>query len=184
MAWIQLFPTGNKLMSQSVTQMQDNNLALQTYAATDHFFNTGAPTEGHHKFMHMQNQGVVPPIVLDTVICSVAVAGHSQPFFRNAGGAKEITMNQYGTVIAGGAGVHNLPTFAGTPRCQGILMISDHANYSNSGFAFVSWNGTVHTRQIVVHGTITAVASATPFATFTTTAAGTFEWTFIRIEAF
>jgi hypothetical protein len=187
MVWVQAFPTGATLISQSVAQMQANNLALQTYANTDHFFNTGAPSEGHHRQVQLQNLGAVPAVALSSAIWSQNnPSGNSQPHFINSTTHLDTILvgSTSGTIGPVGAGTFNVLDFTGLPKCQGILMINDRANYTNSAFAFVSYgNGTVHVRQIVVHGTVTSIQSLTPHVRMTTTAGGTWEMLFMRVES-
>jgi hypothetical protein len=188
MVWVQAFPQGNTLISQSVGTFQANNLAIETYANTDHFFNTGAPTEGHHRQIQLQNLGAPPAVALNSAIWSQNNAtGNAQPFFRNGVSTRGICCFESGTAVAAGAGVGwHLYNFAGTPKCQGILMVCDRANYHNQAISMITWaNGSAHYIDIDVRGTITHLyTNLATLILMDTTAGGTFEWTFIRIEAF
>ena len=87
MAWVQVFPTGPTLISQSVQQFQDNWLFLQTNINTDHFFNTGAPNEGHHRFVQMLNGGgdaALAAGMSGVVYTKNNGAGNAQPWYRSA----------------------------------------------------------------------------------------------------
>lgn len=130
MAWVQLFPTNNTLISASVNQIQQNWLFLQQNINTDHSFNTGAPSEGHHRFMHLPTQGADPAVILTGVVYQKAnLAGSPRLYYRTTVPVARI--EQIPTAMTGmvnlpvGAGWTNVINLAGQPSFGGIFTAFD-----------------------------------------------------------
>lgn len=146
MAWVQLFPTGNTLISQSVGQIQANWLFIQNNINTDHSFNTGAPSEGHHKFMHLPTQGADQAVILTGVVYQKAnTSGNPMLYYRTTqSGINQIATGAYGTIAIAGAGTWMLHDFVGKPKMMAIITATEWASTHNRrAVGFVTWNGAV-----------------------------------------
>ncbi len=144
MVWNAVFPLGTTQINQSVQQFQDNWAFLQTNINTDHFFNTGAPTEGHHRQVYTNNQGADPALAgMDAVIYTKAVGTSpaTVPFIRTASGALPIPNYSNLTVVYAGPGTAPILTFLGLVHGQGLIYFSDINNSANRALCFYSYDG-------------------------------------------
>lgn len=143
MAWNPTFPTPATRISQSVQQIQDNWAFLQTNINTDHFYNSGAPNEGHHRFVQLITQGADPALALNGVLYSKAVTGGTiQPFYRNATNIQQVPTIRSGVAaVGGGGGNFSLANLAGTQPFSGFITSVDQATTATRGCAFIIWDG-------------------------------------------
>lgn len=136
MVWVQAFPTGPTLISQSVTQFQDNWLFLQNSINTDHFFNSGAPNEGHHRFTQTVNQVADPAVAVDSVSYTKLINAKTQPFFRNSNNVYRVPFGQAGTTAVGAAGGPRTVNVLTFPAISGVFTVMANVNGAeNEGFA-------------------------------------------------
>ena len=153
MVWVQLFPLGTTFINQSVTQFQDNWLFLQTNINKDHFFNTGAPDEGHHKFVNLLSAGDAALAAgMSGVLYSKGTGGSgtiNQPFWRNAnaaGAIQQIPTLLTGTTIAIGAGAQTTTVLdfniGPQPNCHGIFEVFVQGSTNSMAVGYYTWNGT------------------------------------------
>lgn len=143
MAWDPNFPTPGTRISQSVQQIQNNWAFLQNNINTDHFYNSGAPNEGHHRFVQLITQGADPALALNGVLYSKAVTGGTiQPFYRNATNIQQIPTVRSGvTAVGGGGGTFALTNLAGTQTFSAFITSVDQANLNTRACGFVVWDG-------------------------------------------
>jgi len=166
MPWVQAFPTNNTLINQSVNQIQQNWLAIQNNINTDHFFNTGAPNEGHHNFVQMPTQGADPAVALSGALYVKAAPRDAElrPFYRNAVEVSQLTTATeiFPIAIPGAAGTYTVIDYAApaTPAFWGIVMVGDEAFWGNSAAAIVmSFAGGIFVRTIYAAGTFTGLSA-------------------------
>ncbi len=182
MVWVQLFPTGATFINQSVQQIQDNWLFLQTNINTDHYFNSGAPNEGHHRFSQYVNQAGDPALTVDGVVYVKPNPGGSiQPFFRNANtaaGTRQICTFENPGFYTFGAPGNNIPVLdlTGRPGFYGFFLTAQIGGSLNEGCAYVVWDGAnARVIQLGVRGQITAIGENGTFITMSSTTAGNFQ---------
>ena len=176
MAWIQLFPTSNTRISQSVDRIQANWLYIQTTTKVDHYFDDAAPgNDGHHKFIHLPTQTApADPVVLLTgvVYQKHNAAGKDRLYYRTPviGGlpAPLNRIEQIPTAITGqkvlaaSAGVKTVLDFTGYPNFQGVFTAYKSGNPGDRCTASIFYNGTEvkvlpNGVDSLVHGAITQV---------------------------
>ena len=185
MAWNPTFPTPATRISQSVQQIQDNWAFLQTNINTDHFYNSGAPNEGHHRFVQHVNQGADPVVAVAGVLYTkvgLAPDNANQLFFRNNYNVRQVSSYIMDSTVVGGAGVHNLVNLAGTPDFMGFFMA--HRQGANGrAFAYLIWDGaTIFLTQLSAVGSITAIGFTGTTLQVTTNAGGTIDWMYTTNE--
>lgn len=185
MAWNAIFPTPATRISQSVQQIQDNWAFLQANINTDHYFNSGAPNEGHHRFVQLVDQGADPVVAVSSVFYSkLGPGGASQPYFRNGTDVRAVTTYINGNFVLAGPGVYllDLSTY---PPFVGYFSIYRQGGSAGNGCAFVVWD-TFNARvsQITVRGSIVSIGEATTnIAINTTSGAGvTLQWQLINMQ--
>jgi hypothetical protein len=169
MAWVQLFPTNATPINQSVNQIQQNWLFIQNNINTDHFFNSGAPTEGHHRFVHLPAQVADPIVALAGVIYAKNNAsGHPRLYYNAPEGVSQIPTSQIFPNIL----LPNAPpatdiavvNFAGGNPFYGIVWVHDIADNNNYAVAAINFIGgmgaSARVAQIAVAGRITRINDA------------------------
>jgi hypothetical protein len=155
MVWVQAFPTGATLISQSTGQIQANWLFLQTNIVTDHFFNDATPAnEGHHRFTQMLDNGDPALAAGMSGVNYVKATGLSlstteQPFFRNAATIRQVPTMLTGQTVIVAPGTVIFDCAALTPF-MGWLHVVNPPTTGIYGTAFIWWNGA---------GTVTVVQS-------------------------
>ena len=164
MAWVQVFPTGSTLISQSVAQIQANWLFIQSNINTDHFFDD-VTNEGHHRFSQYVNQGADPALATNGGEIYTKNMGNvvvtPQPFFRNS-----TNIRQMATFFSGvtnlNPGDTSLFTTAAQAPFYGWIHIVNAAVPNDYATGFIFWNGgaTVTVRQLFVNGSITSITGA------------------------
>lgn len=165
MAWVQLFPTNNTLISQSVNQIQQNWLFIQNNINTDHFFNTGAPSEGHHRFVHLVTQGADPAVILTGVVYQKnTFTGNPRLFYNTVSGPEQISTSVqliHVNCPAGAPGV-DVPVIdlVGFHNFRGTIWVVDEANPGNRASALLMFDAAPHVDQVAVHGAITNINGA------------------------
>lgn len=152
MVWIQAFPTSGTLISQSVQQIQDNWLFIQTNINFDHYFNSGTGNEGHHQFVQAITQagdvapavGAVPSAV--PLYSKNDLSGFPKLFTNTTkNGVRQVPGFVSLTTPAIGAnstvGVYD---FAGRENVKnGICLIVSDGNPNDSAMAYFNYNGNV-----------------------------------------
>lgn len=161
MAWVQVFPTGSTLISQSVAQIQANWLFIQNNMNVDHYFDD-VTNEGHHRFSQYVNQGADPVLATNGGEIYTKNMGNvvitPQPFYANS-----TNIRQIGTLWTGvqaiGAGITSIFNCVGQAPFYGWLHVVNAAVPNDYGTAFIFWNGgaTVTVRQQFVSGSITSI---------------------------
>lgn len=185
MSWVQPFPTANTRISQSVAQIQANWLFIQNNINTDHYFNSGAPTEGHHKFVHLPTQGADPAVILTGVVYQkLNAVGNPRLYYRNTlSGPSQLATAYNTTTVVPGAGNTIIMSFLGTPRVHGIVTVVNYAAQATRACVFLTFDGVgAATNPIAVGGLITACFAAGTDLVVTTTGACTLNAQFIKIE--
>lgn len=183
MAWNATFPTQATRISQSVQQIQDNWAFLQTNINTDHYFNSGAPNEGHHRVVQYINQGADPAVAVDGVLYTkVGAGGRTQPYFRNSTDVRSISTYINGTTVIAVAGTNNLVNLAGRAPFVGFVTMYRVGGTAIKGCAFVVWD-TFNARvtTLVADGSITAIGESGTNITVTS-GAYTIEWQIINMQ--
>ena len=151
MAWNAVFPLGTTFINQSVPQFQSNWAFLASNIGKDHFFDTGAPNEGHHKFVQLLDGGA-PALAagMSAVLYSQGTGGGGnveQPFWRNT----TVVNNpmQIPTFITGvtacPAGVQtttliNMAT-GPQPNCMGFIQAFAQGGTNSFATGYYTWNG-------------------------------------------
>ncbi len=163
MAWNAVFPTGQTLISQSVTQIQANWAFINTFANTDHYFNVGGANEGHHRFSQYVNQAGDPALTVDGVIyVKPNNAASMQPYYRNSTSIRQIPMIYYAQSATGGPGPL-VPLFDMSVLQQtfsGVFTIYNTNNPGDQGSGTVVWNGaTAFVTQTSVSGNLVQIAA-------------------------
>ena len=182
MAWVQLFPTSATLVSNSVNQLQDNWLFLQNNIDTDHFFNTGAPTEGHHRYFVTQNRADPGALLLDAMLYSKVSGTGNELTLKNSQSVRSMVARFSGTDTFGAAGSYNIgPDFNGLEPCFGMFYIMA-TNNSGRGYGMYAnlGGGNFTMDQQFVAGTITGIGKSGTFIQISVSAAVTVQWYFIR----
>lgn len=182
MAWIQVFPTGPTLISQSVAQFQANWLFLQNNINTDHYFNDVAH-EGHHRFSQYFNPGGDPALAADGVVYTKNMGNvvvTPQPFFQNSTNIRQIGTIWTGVQIFGSAGTFPIFNCAGQAPFYGWLHVVNASVPNDCATAFVFWNGgpTVKVVQQFVSGGLTAITAIASSSVAVTNISGgiTVQW--------
>jgi hypothetical protein len=169
MTWNAVFPTGPTLISQSVNQIQTNWAFINTFANTDHYFNSGTANEGHHRFAQMIVQGAdVAPggVGANLSLYSKNDSAGNPKIYDNttASGVRQI--NSFGIRLVGpaGPGTFGIIDFTGvTERCNnGIVTVSQTniGSYSDCAMAYFNYDGNVvFVRQIFVSGGINSISA-------------------------
>lgn len=186
MAWVQLFPTNNTLISQSVNQIQQNWLFLQNNINTDHYFNSGAPSEGHHKFVHLPTQGADPAVILTGVVYQKnSPAGSPALYYRTGpSGITQVSTAYVGDINFAGPGLGNILNLNGLPRSMGILNIVRYNNMATRAHAYLYWDGAglmAITDQSLA-GHITFISPAGTNIQVTVDAACHLFWSYTKVE--
>jgi hypothetical protein len=193
MAWNAVFPTGQTLISQSVTQIQANWQFINTFANLDHYFNSGTGNEGHHKFAQMIVNGadVAPAGVGNNLAlyCKNNGAGNPKLYDNTtSAGVKQINDFVYSNIP--GQNTFGVATFinATTPNVtSGLIFVSQNGGAPNRAGAYFNWDGaTISVSQLFVGGTgnitsIQALQGNPAFITITTTA-GVKNWDVIMMN--
>lgn len=178
MPWVQAFPTNNTLINQSVNQIQQNWLAIQNNINTDHFFNTGAPNEGHHNVINMPRQAAHPALALDGSLYVKTAYNSVRPYFRSALEINQIptVTGHFPIVLGEGFGPFNVIDydFPHIPDFFGFVMVADNNNWVNSATAVLRWASpdgphALYVNPIAVSGTITGIGSNGTFLTINKT---------------
>ncbi len=131
MPWNQVFPLGTDQVSQAPALFQQNWAFLAGSIGQDHFFNTGAPNEGHHKFVQLLGAGDAALAAgMSAVEYSKATgnANTQQPYWRNATGIFQIPTTATGLVAVVTPGTNNIYNFTGKPRSFGSVFLCDPGN--------------------------------------------------------
>lgn len=159
MAWVQLFPTNNTLISQSVQQIQDNWLFIQNNINTDHYFNTGAPNEGHHQFVHLPTQGADPAVLLTGVVYQkLNGAGVPRLYYRSSDGPEQIaTCVNFSVVLPAGLGPHVIYDFAAHNNSAGFIMIKSSTAPATRVGAFYNHSPALFVDEMYRNGAITSI---------------------------
>lgn len=180
MPWNAAFPQPNDLVSQAPTPFQNNWAFLATNIGTDHYFNSGGTSEGHHRYSQYVDQAGDPALAAG---CSGVVyvkdnttAGTKQLFYRNASNVRQIPLFQTVQYTFGAPG-NNIPVynFAGqlSPAMGGIYIYN--VGGSSYGHAIYYWNGsTLRVSELVLSGNITDIDGNTTNLTVSSTIAGNF----------
>lgn len=157
MTWNATFPTPTTRINQSVTQIQNNWAFLATNINTDHYFNTGTNTEGHHKFVQMA-AGADPALAAGmngVIYTKNNGAGLAEPFFRNASVISQIPIIYTITNPTGAPG-NNIPLFdlSTLPATfSALFTIYQVGGSANQASGMVVWDGsTVQVSQITAGG--------------------------------
>lgn len=161
MAWVQVFPTGSTLISQSVAQIQANWLFLQNNINTDHYFNDPAH-EGHHRFSQYFSPGGDPALVADGAIYTKNMGNiviTPQPFFLNSTGPRQMLTFFSGVTNLNAGDTSLFTTAAILPPFYGWIHIVNASVPNDYATGFIFWNGgaTVTVRQLFVNGAITSI---------------------------
>ena len=148
MTWTPVFPTGPRLISQSIVPFQQNWAFLAANIGTDHYFNTGTNTEGHHRFVQMANGGnpVIQAGMNGVSYVKVAGTAASWPFFRNADTATSVyrtvlaRTDTKAIVVALNQTVIDFSVLEGTNTViGGYVLMYDAANVNNFATMFYTW---------------------------------------------
>jgi len=198
MPWNATFPTGPTLINQSVTPFQNNWAFLATNIGTDHYFNVGAPNEGHHKFVQYVNQSPNPATAVDgcsftrsTGPVATPAIIPSWPHFKNASYTYRQILGFSRQFVAGGAGTINLFTFTasvdgpiagtfyvylnGTPsRCASVNFFWDGTTLATIPTSFFQANNQITALGLISGGNTTIMQA-------TVAGAGTYNWAFTAI---
>lgn len=167
MPWNAAFPQPNDLVSQAPTPFQNNWAFLATNIGTDHYFNSGGATEGHHRFSQYVDQAGDPALAAG---CSGVVyvkpnttGGTQQLFYRNASNVRQIPLYHSPGVYTFGAPGNNIPVFdfAGTLNpCIGLFLTYRVGQASQSSALFF-WDGaTLNVTELSKSGSVTAIGSS------------------------
>lgn len=191
MTWNAVFPTGGTLISQSVTQIQNNWAFIATNISTDHYFNSGAPNEGHHKFVQLVNQGGDAAAAVNGVFYSkVNGAGNTQPWFNNGNiiaqvpvifttsvtfGAPGTSFVNFLTANAGGA----MPAFSGTAQ---IIQQGGAANFATVSLSYSAGSVTVGSNPQQAGAQISAITGGANRLQWTSSVAGTYNVIFLMYQ--
>lgn len=175
MTYVPNFPTNNTNINQSVGQIQTNWNFIQTSVGTDHFFNVGGVTEGHHKFVQFASQGAVTP--------PVAAGCVGELFFRTTGlslvnvlflnttsGLLQIPYVNNITFNHPGGGTVNAIDFTPVTDVRiGNVVFAMNGNPNNQAACSFYFDGNnVYITQTSIGGTFTAVGgNGTKFITLT-----------------
>jgi len=171
MSWDAVFPTGPTFINQSVPQFQANWAFLESNIGTDHFFDTGAPHEGHHQFVNLLSAGDAALAAgMSGVLYSKGTGGSgtiNQPFWRNANAAgdiQQIPTVLTGTTIAIGAGPQTTTVLdfniGPQPHCHGIFEVFQQGATNAMGVGYYTWNGAnCYVLQLGVSTRITSVSN-------------------------
>jgi len=166
MPWNQVFPLGTDQVSQAPALFQQNWAFLAGSIGQDHFFNTGAPNEGHHKFVQLLGAGDAALAAgMSAVAYSKAMgtANSEQPFWRNAVNIRQIPTLLTGTTapIPLGPQTTTVFNFAGQPATHGLFQIFMQGGVGAMGVGYYVWNGVnVYVLQLGVSGTITGLSNS------------------------
>jgi len=183
MAWVQVFPTGSTLISQSVAQIQANWLFIQNNINTDHYFDS-VGNEGHHRFSQYVNQGGDPPLSNDGVVYLKPVtSGSIQPFYQNSQNIRQIPTVYSGTAAVGSPGTFSIVNLAGSQAFSGLLVGVDITNVNTRGSALIMWDGVnLSVTNIAIGGSVLgfSVLAATSIGV-TSNAIYTFRWNIITM---
>lgn len=151
MPWNQVFPLGTSQVSQAPPLFQQNWAFLNTNINTDHFFNTGVPTEGHHQFVQLLDQGAAALAAgMNAVLYTRGTGGSGtiqEPFWTNTNVVTPV--QQIPTFITGTtacpAGVQNTTIInmaAGPqPNCMGFIQLFQQGAVNSFACAYYVWNG-------------------------------------------
>lgn len=174
MVWNPNFPTNNTLINQSVNQIQTNWTFIQNNINTDHFFNSGAPQEGHHRFVNMPDNGGDAAVALAGVIYLKTQGASVLPFYRNVGGVGQIPIVSNTTVVLGVGPAQTVFPAGGSQSFMGNIYISDNSGATTArASARVLWNLTTNLLiidQVFTANNITALVTAGTNIQVTTTA--------------
>jgi hypothetical protein len=166
MVWVQVFPTGATLINQSVQQFNDNWLFLQNNINTDHYFDTGAPFEGHHRFSQYVNQAGDPGLLTDGAVYVKpnSTGGSIQPFFENAINVRQIPTCLNRGVIAGVANTtFSILNLLGTlTPVTGLVFVYKVGGISSVACGFVTYDGSGPTVGVISLGNFITAMGATP----------------------
>ncbi len=160
MVWVQVFPTGATFINQSVPQFNDNWLFLQNNINTDHFFNTGGATEGHHKFMQLFDTGnpAIAGGAAGVLYATATPGGVEQTWFHNT------TLNQINQIPVGffdqqnNVGAQVFFNMGPQPQFAGFFIIYQIGGTANQGSGMVVWDGiNARVTQTSVRGQVTLI---------------------------
>ena len=185
MPWVQSFPTGPTLISDSVNQIGDNWLFLQDEINTDHFFNTGAPTEGHHRYLVTENRTDPASLQLDAMLYSKVSGRGNELAFKNSQSVRTLVARYAGREIFPAAGIYTLvgpnTDFSQVEPCFGMIFVMAEDN-SGRGYAMFANDGQGNfvVNQRFVAGTITGIFNLSTILSFQVSAAVTIQYYYIR----
>jgi len=156
MTWNAVFPQGNTLISQSVTQIQTNWSYLATIIGTDHVFNTYTANDGHHKFGQMITQAadVTPFVGANPSALALYAKNNNAPNVKlwcntTTGGVRQLQTTittQVGPLNNGGV----LVALNGTEQFQnGIIIVSSLGTRTAVAISYISYNGAIILAPII-----------------------------------
>jgi len=183
MPWNQVFPLGTDLVSNAPPLFQQNWAFINANINTDHYFNSGGATEGHHKFSQYFNQGIDPALIGDGEIYvkPSITSGTIQPFYRNAINIRQIPTFTGGTIAIAGGITTGIVDLTGVQGFSGFFICFDLGGSANMASAAVVWdNVNARVSQLSVRGAVTALGEVGQFITITTTPGGprNFQWSY------
>ncbi len=177
MTYVPNFPTNNTFINQSVGQIQSNWNFLSTSIGTDHFFNVGGVTEGHHRFVQLVSQLAVTPAVapgcIGVLFSRTTGTGLSSGFYINtATNLLQIPVVLGLTINIPGAGTFTAVDFTPvtTPQMGNfVFAMNGNPNNQASGTFYYDGNN-VYVTQTSIGGIFTGVGgNGTKFITLTST---------------
>lgn len=195
MPWNAAFPQPNDLVSQAPTPFQNNWAFLATNIGTDHYFNSGGATEGHHRYSQYVNQVTTPALSAGTsgqiFVKPNTTAGSQQPFFNNGNTSDAVntrqipTMYSPGTYTFGAPG-NNIPVFDFTGQPSPVLGTFYTYNVGTTsrtyGCASFFWDGTrLAVNEIAVSGNLTVIDRSGTSITLSSSVAGNYQLIFLTL---
>lgn len=182
MSWNASFPTPATRISQSVSQIQNNWAFINTNINVDHYFNVGAPNEGHHQFVNVPNQAMdVAPSLNNILYAKNGSGGNSQLYRNNGVDVRQLAIFTNGSTVIAGAGTSNLINLSGIPNYMGFVLASQNGSSLINACMFSVWDGATSRGTSIVGAGITLGVSGT-YVTITTTGPMTVLWDIITLE--
>ncbi len=144
MVWDPNFPLQTTNINQSTLQIRTNWNFLATSIGTDHYYNTGAPNEGHHRFVQMPNSVATPALAagMNGVIANttegIAATIPSWPRFRNSTANYSTALVEHRQFNAAVATVVNLFKFVGSdfPVCGTFFATAGGLDFATCNYTW------------------------------------------------
>lgn len=191
MTWNLVFPTGPTLISDSVIPFQQNWAFLQTNIGIDHYFNTGAPNEGHHKFVQTIGTGADAALSagMNGVLYNktTGTANIPQPFWQQSADnfTRQIPTIFTGTVVyAGGNVLTPVINMATKYFSNGLFFIYQLGSLGTFAQCIVVWDNVAGGQVTFVNldvGGITLTVTGNSTINMQSAVAGNYRWQLFTI---